>query len=420
MKQKTTILFTVLDGAAGRENPELNGKTALEAAKTPALDRIAKNGETGMMTVIPDTAPESDSAVLSLLGYDPEKYYTGRGPLEAIGAGMKYQDGELALRCNYATIKEEKENLIDRRVARSLTKRETEELEKIINQEIELENAEFRFKSTQQHRAALVIKDKDEKTLSPRITNTDPAYDRKGLISIAKEEYKPEIKECEAKEPEAKRSAELVNEFTEKAIKALENTKINEKREKEGKMKANAIITRDAGSKKPEVSTLEDQYGLKYSLLANMPLERGIAEISGMKTVKINEEEDYEEWLKKTLEATEENDFVYIHLKGPDLPGHDGKPVKKKEKIEEIDQEYYSELLEQINLNNTIIIVTSDHSTPCTMETHTSDPVPIAISHPALSGKAMKFNEKEAEKGTLKIPRATLLMPYLIRIYNGI
>jgi len=417
MNQDLKILFTVLDGAAGKPNPELNGKTALEAAETPALDEIARKGETGMMTVIPETAPESDSAVLALLGYDPEKYYTGRGPLEAIGAGIDYQDGELALRCNFATLKDNQ--LIDRRVARTLVKKETKELEKIINQEVELENAEFKFKSTEKHRGALVIKDKED-SLEPEITNTDPAYTRKGLISVAEEDYDPRIQKSLTMEPEAQRSAELVNEFTEKAIKALKKSEVNKKRRENGELEANAVITRDAGSKKPEVPTLKEKHDLEWCMLANMPLEIGIAKLTGMNVAKVDKEENYDEWLEKTLQGMEENDCLYIHLKGPDLPGHDGEPERKKEKIEEIDQKYYSKLLKQINKENTIIVVTSDHATPCTAATHTSDPVPIAISHPALSGKALEYNEEEASKGILNIPRATLLMPYLTKIYKNL
>ncbi|MFW5902963.1 MAG: phosphoglycerate mutase, partial [archaeon] len=105
---------------------------------------------------------------------------------------------------------------------------------------------------------------------------------------------------------------------------------------------------------------------------------------------------------------------------GPDLPGHDGDFKRKKEKIEEIDERYYKKLLEQINTKKTILIVTSDHSTPCSVGTHTSDPVPIMISHPALSGKALKFSEKEAKEGTLNIPKANLLMNYINKLYRGI
>ncbi|MFW5902307.1 MAG: phosphoglycerate mutase, partial [archaeon] len=272
MNKETKILFTVLDGAAGIPDPEHNGKTALEAAETPALDKVARNSAAGMMTVIPGTAPESDSAVLALLGYDPEKYYTGRGPLEAMGTDIGYQDGDLALRCNFATIKDKGENLLDRRVARTLTKKEAKKLERVINQEVELKGAEFEFKATQQHRGILIVKNKDNNQLSPNITNTDPAYGRKGLISIAKEEYDSKIQKCRAMEPEAKKTAQIINEFTEKTIKALKETEVNKKRREEEKLEANAIIMRDAGTKKPNLPNIEKKYGLKWTLLANMPL----------------------------------------------------------------------------------------------------------------------------------------------------
>jgi len=419
MTKDIKILFTVLDGAAGRPYPNKNGKTALEAAETPSLNKIARNAATGMMTVIPGTAPESDSAVLSLLGYEPKKYYTGRGPLEAMGTDVDYQDGDLALRCNFATVKNGKK-LLDRRVSRTLIKKEAEELERLINKKVKLDNFKFKFKSTNQHRGLLIIKDNGKIELSPKITNTDPAYGRKGLISIAKEKYESKIQKCKPIEPEAIETAKSINEFTEKTIKVLKKAEVNEKRRKEGKLEANAILTRDAGIKKPDLPDMKEIFGLKWSLLANMPLERGIAKAAGMETIKIKNEEDYEEWLLKTHEAMRENDCVYVHLKGPDLPAHDGDFERKKDKIEEIDQNYYRKLINQIDTKKTIIVVTSDHSTPCTIGAHSKDPVPIMISHPAISGKALRFNEKEARKGTLNIPKATLLMNYLNKLYKGI
>lgn len=410
------LLLTVLDGAAGRPNPELSGKTALEAASTPTLNKLARKSKIGQMNVVPGIAPESDSAVISLLGYDPKQVYTGRGPLEVLGAGMKFENGDLALRCNFATLKETR--LIDRRVGRTLKSKEAKELEEVINREVKLEEADFKFKSTLAHRGALVIKSKHE--LSPKITNTDPAYTKKGLMSIAKEEYENKIQKCRAIEEEAEKSAELVNEFTEKAIEALKGTKVNEKRKKEGKIPANAILTRDAGTEKPKLDDINERFGLNWTILANMPLEIGIAKAAGMKIKKINKEDDYDEWVQKTIEAMKENECLYIHLKGPDLPGHDGDAERKKRTIEEIDREYYEKLLRKIDLSKTVIAVTCDHATPCTIKAHGDDSVPIMISNPRLRKNNERFNEKQAKKGEIEISNGNKLMPYLIDLYKSI
>ncbi len=407
------LLFTVLDGAAGRPNPELNGKTPLQAADTPALDKIGQTSRAGQMTVIPDTAPESDSAVIALLGYNPEKHYTGRGPLEAIGSGMGFEDGDLALRCNFATLKDNE--LIDRRVARSLTSEETEKLQEIINTEVNLDNTEFEFKSTLGHRGALIIK--SDKDLSPKITNTDPAYGRKGLVSTAKEEYESKLQRCQPMEPEAKETAKIVNEFVQKTINALKNLDLNERRREEGKLPATAVITRDAGVKKPDFPDINKRDNGKWTILANMPLERGVAKGAGMSTIKVEDEEDYEEWINKTLEAMENNDYIYIHLKGPDLPGHDGKPIEKKEIIEEIDKKYYSKLLNEIDREDVLVSVTCDHSTPCTISAHSSDPVPVLMSHPSLEG-THRFVEDPG--GELDFKKGSELMPYLMNLYRDL
>lgn len=405
------LLFTVLDGAAGRPHPELNERTPLQAAHTPTLDKLGKTSKAGKMTVIPNTAPESDSAVISLLGYDPKKHYTGRGPLEAIGSGLKFKDGDLALRCNFATIKNNE--IIDRRVTRSLTPEQTKELEKIINQEVNLENAKFKFKSTLGHRGVLIIKSKNK--LNPKITNTDPAYGRKGLISIAKEKYESKLRRCKPMEPKAKETAKIVNEFVHKTINALKDQEVNERRKEEGKLPANAVITRDAGTEKPRLKNINKRDEGRWTILANMPLERGIAKTAGMNTIKIEDEENYEEWVEKTLEAMKDNDYLYIHLKGPDLPGHDGEPKRKKEKIEEIDQKYYSKLIERINPNEAIISITCDHSTPCTISAHSEDPVPILISHPSLK-ETHRFVENPT--GELNFNKGFKLLPYLINLHH--
>ncbi len=167
-------------------NRALGNKTPLEAALTPNMNSLAKNGKTGLMySVGIGVAPESDVAVISLLGYDPFKYSTGRGVIEAVGAGIDMKDGDLALRCNFATLGKGKE-ILDRRVKRSLTTEEATELSEAANEKITLEScpSTFEFKNTLGHRAVLVFKSK-ERCLSSKITNSDPAYDIVNGIGVA-------------------------------------------------------------------------------------------------------------------------------------------------------------------------------------------------------------------------------------------
>ncbi|HLD97113.1 MAG TPA: phosphoglycerate mutase, partial [Candidatus Nanoarchaeia archaeon] len=171
----TKLIFVVIDGLADRPVAELGGKTPLEAANTPALDSLAAKGSGGMLRVIEGVAPESDAAVLTLLGYDPHKYYTGRGPLEGFGTGVEFKEGMLALRCNFATTSDG-HGLLDRRAGRTLTSQEAAALASAINKEVRLTGADFKFYASVAHRGVLVISSHSG-NLSASISNTDPAYE---------------------------------------------------------------------------------------------------------------------------------------------------------------------------------------------------------------------------------------------------
>src|SRR4030042_3167483 len=252
---------------------ELGNKTPLEAAETPNMDFLAKNGKTGLMyTVRKGVAPESDVAVISLLGSDPFEYSTGRGIIEAVGAGIEVADGDLALRCNFATLGKGKE-IIDRRVKRTLTTEEATELSEAVNENLKLEScpATFDFRNTFGHRAVLVFKSKD-KRLSGKITNSDPAYSIVNGIGVATPNVEMVLKRCEPLDDteEARISADLVNEFTEKAHELWENHEVNRNSAAEGKLKANCVLTRDAGSKLPKLFNINKRYNVKFAALADL------------------------------------------------------------------------------------------------------------------------------------------------------
>ncbi|MHC1629020.1 MAG: alkaline phosphatase family protein, partial [Candidatus Nezhaarchaeales archaeon] len=272
------LLYIVLDGAGDRPNPQLEGKTPLQYAHKPNIDDLAKAGITGLVyTVGKGVAPESDVAVLSILGYDPFKHHTGRGALEALGAGLEFKDGWLALRCNFATIDKDL-RIIDRRCGRTLTTREAAELAKAINEEVKLEGAEVTFRSTIGHRGVLVIRRLDG-SLSSNITNTDPAYEKVGGLGVAKAEVNMKIAECKPLDDkeETIMAAKLVNDFTFKAIEALDKHPVNDERRRKGLLPANALLCRDASHERPKLKPINELYGIKMACLAEMPVERGIA-----------------------------------------------------------------------------------------------------------------------------------------------
>jgi 2,3-bisphosphoglycerate-independent phosphoglycerate mutase len=414
----------VIDGMGDLATEEFGNMTPLEAAETPNMDFLAKNGKTGMMyTIGKGIAPESDVAVISILGYDPFKYSTGRGVLEAVGSEMKMKDGDLALRCNFATLGSKKE-IIDRRVGRNLLTEEAKELTKVINRVVKLESypADFEFKNTIGHRGVLVIRSR-QKPLSSNISNTDPAYSKVEGLGVAKAEVEMVLKKCEPmdKTEEANTSAKLVNEFTEKSHKILEEEKVNKKRAAEGKLKANVILSRDAGHLLPKFFNISEKYGLRFISLTDMPVERGISKLAGMEMAVLpppsgDLEEDCKLRVQKLLELLPSYDCFYIHIKGPDEPGHDGDFERKTKLIAIIDKYFFGGLLEKIELEDNIICVTADHSTPCKLKGHSDDPVPILLSGDKVKGdKVQRFSEKECRKGSLGIlVHGTELMPKLI------
>ena len=418
------LIYLVIDGMGDLPIEELGNKTPLEAADTPNMDFLARTGKTGSMyTVGKGIAPESDVAVVSILGYDPFKYYVSRGALEALGAGLTMKDGDLALRCNFATLGPNN-TIIDRRVGRSLITEEATELAKAINEHIKLESypASFQFKNTISHRGALVIRSKN-KQLSGNITNTDPAYTRIQGIGVAEPEAEMILKKCKPldKTEEAKISANLANEFTQKTIAVLDQHEVNKKRVKEGKLKANVILVRDAGHRLPKFPHLNQQYGFSFVCLADMPVERGISKLADMHMVDLpppskNLEKDCKLRVEKLLETLPLYDCFYIHIKGPDEPGHDGNFNLKTQLIATVDKHFVGNMLQKIDLEDHIICVTADHSTPCKLKAHSDDPVPLLISGNKIQAdKVQRFSEKECKNGELGILlRGTELMPKLI------
>ena len=423
------LIFVAIDGMGDLPISTLGGKTPLEAAKTRNLDALAAGGKTGLMyTVKKGVAPESDVAVISLLGYDPFKYSTGRGVIEVAGAGLKMNDGDLALRCNFATLGQGN-TIIDRRVARTLSTAEATELSKDANEQIKLESypATFEFKNTLGHRAALLIRSK-AKPLSGKITNSDPAYIIVNGIGTAKADVIMELKTCEPTEntEAAKVSAGLVNEFIGKTHKLWENHPINIKRAAEGKLKANLVLTRDAGDTVPKFFNIDKRYHVNFAALADMHGERGIAQLVGMDSMLLpppsgNLQRDCEIRVKALLDVLPKHDCFYIHLKGPDEPGHDGNCILKTQIISAIDKYFFGPLLKRLSLKDNLFCVTADHATPCALKVHSDTPVPLLISGSKLGGeKAAKFSERECAKGILgTLDRGCELMPMLMKLIKN-
>lgn len=408
--------MVVLDGASGRIG---SSKTPLEAASTPNLDSLAQKGAMGQMyTVGKGIAPESDAGVFSLLGYDPLKTHLSRGVVETLGAGVEFHAGDLALRAGFATVKGDK--LVDRRAGRNLSTPEAQELGAALNKDLRLKSGvRFVFKPTVGHRAVVVFRS-DGRRFSSNISNFDPAYVRQGNISLAQPGVKEyDIPRCEPLDnsDEAIVTAALVNEFGFKVRSILDPHPVNEARRRNGMVPANFVVMRDAGTEKPSVQTFQKKWGLKPLLIADLPAELGIGRLLGMDVKELEpgtSPRDYRKRAEVVLDSLGSYGFVYAHLKGPDEPGHDGLFDLKTKRIEEIDKGFFSVLAGSPKLEDFVLAVTCDHSTPIEDKGHSEDPVPVlVVGGRVKSDGSKRFSEKslsktsvgEIEKGSLLLDR---------------
>ncbi len=395
------IGYVLLDGCADRPDRRLNFTTPLESAHTPSLDSLATKGRLGrVVTVGRDISPESDIAVFNMLGYSFDNGYPGRGVVEAVGTGLNFHDGELALRTNFASVVGG--GILDRRAGRNLASEEVLELSREVNT-IELKDASFEFRGTLSYRGVVVIRASTR--LSAEITNTDPAYRRvKGFGAARRTGKRERILKClpDSKSKAAVRAASLVNEFTAKTLEVLAKSPVNRERRSAGKLPANALLLRDGGDHVPRVERFESKYGMKGVALVEMPAEVGIAKILGMKRISLKDVNDLQSKARLFNRELTENTIVYVHVKGPDEFGHDGDAVGKKKCVENVDRGFFS--LIQEKAGDTKLAVSCDHATPCALKMHSSDPVPLLIT-PAKKRDNSRFTEAGGAKGSLGLLR---------------
>jgi 2,3-bisphosphoglycerate-independent phosphoglycerate mutase len=425
------LIYVCLDGLGDDPIPELDGRTPLEAAETPHLDALASRGRTGtVITVGPGIAPESDIGVFGILGYDPSEEHPGRGVLEALGTGMDFRDGDLAYRINFATC--DWPRIVDRRVGRDLTSDEARALAGEVTEKLVLPGASFQLRATIEHRGALVIRDDAGEPLSANVTNTDPAYERRGHLGVALGSFEPVVVTAEALEDTAaaRRAAELTNAFVEGAAKVLDASAVNAARRAASKLPGNLILTRDGGDRLPRLQPIEERFGMKWGCFVEMPVERGIALALGMEPVAVPRldpagfgpaaEDAYADWAALAAEAIAEFQAVYVHIKGPDVPAHDGRAEDKRDVVSAIDEAFFGELLPRIDMARTVVAVTADHSTSCARKAHTADPVPLILSGgPVTPDGSTSFGERAAATGSLGELRGVEILRELTRLLEA-
>jgi len=386
------VLFIVCDGLGDRSIEELGWKTPLEAAETPVLDRLCSEGACGLMHVIsPGVIPGSDTAHLALMGYDPYKYYSGRGPFEAAGIGLELREGDVALRCNFATV--ENGRIVDRRAGR--IKEGTEKLAEALSG-MSIDGVEIIFRAATEHRGVLVLRGDD---LDPRITDVDPH----GLTGVA---------EARPLAPEARKTADVVNQFTRRAMEILGRHPLNAERAERGLPPANAVLARGAGIA-VSFEPFERKWGMKAAAITGVALVKGVCRTLGMDMVDVKGatggvDTDVDAKFRAAERALRTHDLVFVNVKAPDIYGHDGDARGKVRIAERIDAALGSIELPEIT------VVCADHSTSACAKNHTSDPVPLLIRAPCIRrDRPERFNEIDAAGGVLSGIRGMELMNYI-------
>ncbi len=409
-------LFIVLDGSGDRDYKELGGKSPLGYARTPNIDSLAPISRMGRVDVVRrGVAPESDSAVMSLLGYDVFGWYPGRGVIEALGAGFKIDGKSIFFRANFATI-DNNWNLIDTRANR-IGGEKADKVAKHIRK-IEIDGVVIEFKHTVGHRGIVKVSGDN---LSPYVSGNHNGYGivRGTNVSMAKVITLPaKLSRFRPTAPteKAKRTAKIMNHYVKEVYERLKDLPIN----KRLKYPANMLLLRGAGNKFKPLPSLKKRTGLNWASIVEMPVEEGICKLTSMDVINVGEVIESEvrrtkRYLEETLSNIDNYDALYIHIKGPDIPGHDGDLKKKIRSIEIIDRYFFKGLLSSIDLNQTSIVVTADHSTECALKAHSARPTPLMIYKPGVKGDNLpSFSEDNCSKGSIGRIRGVDIMNLIV------
>ncbi|RLG57916.1 MAG: cofactor-independent phosphoglycerate mutase [Candidatus Hydrothermarchaeota archaeon] len=376
------FIVLICDGAADYSLPEFGGKTPLEVASTPNMDYIARRGRVGLLKTLFEGLPYgSDVANLGILGYDPRKYYTGRGALEAGAMGIELQENEVAFRCNLITIKNGK---IHDYSAGHISSEEAKEIIKLLNEKLNL----GKFYAGVSYRNLFVIQSPEAIKLK-----TTPAHDIVGE-EIEKYLISPD---CEI--------ARKLNNLMLSSRNILKDRKAN-------------MIWLWGQGKKPDLESFEERYKLRGGVISAVDLIKGIAYYANMRIIEVEGatgyyDTNYEGKANEAIKALETLDFVYIHVEAPDEAGHEGNIEMKIKAIENIDQKILGKILD--SGVEASIAVLPDHATPIKARTHTPEPVPFAIYHPEKKGDSVKsFSEAEAKQGSFGIRESVEFMGLLL------
>lgn len=396
-------LIILGDGMADEPIEELDNKTPLEAAHKPMIDLLSKQGELGLVSTIPEgMSPGSDNANLSVMGYDPLKYYSGRSPLEAISMGIEMKQTDISFRCNLVTLSEEgsyEDKIILDHSADEITTEEANVLIKAIKSNFETEFIHFYTGISYRHAMIWENGSLNVKLVPPH-----------NILGKKITEFMPEGE-----------GDDLIFHMMKKSFEILNNHPINDERRKRGLRPANSIWIWGEG-KKPMLPSFQEKYGIKGAMISAVDLLKGIAIAANMKSIDVegatgNIHTNYKGKADACIKALEEVDFVYLHIEAPDECGHRGELENKVKAIELIDEKIVRPIVEALENKSEHfrIMILPDHPTPIAIRTHTSNPVPYIIYDSRVhKNSGLSYTEKNAMKTEIHCKKGYLLMDHLL------
>ena len=391
------------DGMADLPLEELGGMTPLEYAKTPCMDCMAAAGEIGTVHTIPDgMAPGSDTANLSVLGYDPKQYYSGRSPLEALSIGVDMKPDDVSLRCNLVTLTEEEEKFEEKRIldhsSGEISTEDAAVLLEAVKKELETDIYQFYVGTSYRH---LLIWQRGQ------VLELSQPHDVLGQ-SIG--QYLPQD--------------EMLRKMMKRSYEILVNHPINKKRKEQGLNPANCCWFWGAGTR-PSLSSFQEKTGLKGAMVSAVDLLKGIAVGASMKVVLVEGANgglhtNYRGKAQAAVDALakEQYDFVYVHVEAPDEMGHQGSVEKKVQAIQFLDERVIAPIKEGLEQagEDFRMLVMPDHPTPISIRTHTRDDVPYRLFDSSAPQKnTWKYNEREAAESGHHISKGCEMIDYLIQ-----
>lgn len=394
------------DGMADYPRPELDNQTPLQYAKTPHMDSLAARGETGLVKTVPDGfAPGSDVANLSVMGYAPEKYYTGRSPLEAVSMGVELDDDDTAFRCNLVTLSDEPDYAIKQMLDYSAGEITSEEARELIETvQLKLGVGDKRFYPGISYRHLMVWRQGPEKAV------LTPPHDISGRVV---KDYLPDGA-----------GADTLLEIMKQSYAVLKEHPVNRSRVDRGLNPANSVWLWGQG-KRPQLPLFKDLYHLEGAVISAVDLIMGIGICAGLQVIKVpgatgNIHTNFKGKAEAALAALHDGaDFVYVHIEAPDEAGHQGDTEIKVKAIEQIDSQVLGLLLGGLtDLPAYRVMLLPDHPTPLSLRTHTAEPVPYVLAGGGVASAehSQIYSESSAAATGIILPDG----PSLMRRFLGI